>query len=63
MPEDNAVKIEPGTGLVHCHRCGKRVKAEYKEQDPAPCGCAWVWSERTGQLEACSSNADDPLAF
>jgi excisionase family DNA binding protein len=29
---------------VRCPRHGK-VVAEYKAQDPAPCGCAWVWED------------------
>ena len=28
---------------IQCSGCGRKVKAEYKAQDPAPCGCAWVW--------------------
>ena len=28
---------------IRCGGCGRKVKAEYKAQDPAPCGCAWVW--------------------
>ncbi len=51
MMEDRRVKIEQGTGLIHCHFCGRHVHAEYKAQDPAPCGCAWVWEN--GQLVAC----------
>ena len=29
--------------------------AERKQQDPAPCGCAWVWNEE-GLLEAVPSS-------
>jgi len=53
------VKIEPGTGFIVCHRCGRRVQAEYKAQDPAPCGCAWTWNEH-GELEASGSNREEP---
>lgn len=28
---------------------------EYEAQDPAPCGCAWVWDEKTGRLIAVPS--------
>jgi len=57
--EDHSVKIEPGSGLVSCHRCGQRVKAEYQAQDLAPCGCAWTWNDQ-GKLEASGSNREDP---
>lgn len=40
---------------LHCQGCGKMVSAEYKQQDPAPCGCAWVWNESTQRLEAVPS--------
>lgn len=57
MPEDTAVKLEQGTGLIHCHLCGKRVKGEYKAQDPAPCGCAWMWEN--GRLAAAPSGEEN----
>jgi hypothetical protein len=31
-------------GTVHC-TCGRHVRAAYEAQDPAPCGCAWVWED------------------
>ena len=40
-------------GKIKCRGCGKKVKAEYKAQDPAPCGCAWVWEN--GHLVAVPS--------
>lgn len=55
--EDRAVKMEQGTGLIHCHFCGRRVRGEYQAQDPAPCGCAWVWEN--GRLVAAPSDAED----
>jgi hypothetical protein len=45
-------------GRVRCGGCGQVMDAEYRAQDPAPCGCAWTWNE-AGQLEAAPSRADD----
>lgn len=38
--------------ICPCH--GFVAGAERKQQDPAPCGCAWVWDE-SGTLEAVPS--------
>ncbi len=48
-------------GRVRCGGCGQVMDAEYRAQDPAPCGCAWSWSVQHGQyvLEAAPSRADD----
>lgn len=48
-------------GRVRCGGCGQVMDAEYRAQDPAPCGCAWTWSVQHGQyvLEAAPSRADD----
>lgn len=45
-------------GKIKCRGCGKRVRAEYKAQDPAPCGCAWVWDEKTHVLVAVPSRKE-----
>lgn len=50
---DNRVTIVPGG--CRCPHCGVVKEAEYKAQDPAPCGCAWVWDESTGLLIATPS--------
>jgi len=47
----NTVKMT-ADNKVRCGNCGHKVKAEYKAQDPAPCGCAWVWEN--GRLIAVS---------
>lgn len=41
-------------GRIRCGGCGQVMDAEYRAQDPAPCGCAWTWNE-AGQLEAAPS--------
>lgn len=33
------------SGGVRCPVHGVQAGAEYKAQDPAPCGCAWVWED------------------
>ncbi len=43
-------------GRLCCGGCGETVRAEYKAQDPAPCGCAWVWTD-DGKLEAVPTRA------
>jgi hypothetical protein len=48
----NTVKMT-ADGKVRCGNCGRKVEAEYKAQNPAPCGCAWVWEN--GRLIAISS--------
>ncbi len=53
MEERNNVTIASG-GCI-CPRHGFVAGAVREQQDPAPCGCAWVWDERTGLLEAVPS--------
>jgi len=49
---------------LHCENCGKTVQAEYKAQNPAPCGCVWVWDggyiNSLAYLTACDQ-IEDPL--
>ena len=47
-------------GKLRCGGCGSTVDAEYRAQDPAPCGCAWTWSVLDGRyvLEAAPSRGD-----
>jgi type IV pilus biogenesis protein CpaD/CtpE len=47
------VKVE--VGGVRCPVHGVQRDAEYAQQDPAPCGCAWVWDEARARLEAVPS--------
>ena len=56
--QDNTVKIDAATGAPRCPWHGPQVGAEYGQQDPAPCGCAWVWSADGHRLEAVPSRAD-----
>ncbi len=37
-------------GRLCCGGCGETVRAEYKAQDPAPCGCAWNTQEKVAEL-------------
>jgi len=37
-----AVKMT-ANGKIKCPGCGRKIKAEYRQQTPAPCGCDWVW--------------------
>ena len=53
---DNAVKLDARTGAPACPRHGPQRGAEYRAQDPAPCGCTWVWEN--GQLIAVPSRRD-----
>lgn len=53
---DNAVKLDAGTGAPTCPVHGPQRGAEYRAQDPAPCGCAWVWEN--GRLVAAPSRRD-----
>ncbi len=53
MEERNNVTATSG-GCI-CPRHGFVAGAVREQQDPAPCGCAWVWDERTGLLEAVPS--------
>lgn len=41
-------------GQLHCGGCGRTVRADYESQGPAPCGCAWVWTD-DGHLRAVPS--------
>ena len=53
MQETNRVVLDAATGLPRCPWHGVQRGAEYAAQDPAPCGCAWVWEN--GQLVATDS--------
>ena len=53
MQETNRVVLDPATGQPRCPCHGAQRGAEYAAQDPAPCGCAWVWEN--GQLVATDS--------
>ena len=44
-------------GKIHCDGCGRTVEGVREAQDPAPCGCAWVWTDN-GRLEAVPSRHD-----
>lgn len=41
----NSRIVRQVAGGVLCTACRRVVQAEYKAQDPAPCGCAWVWED------------------
>jgi excisionase family DNA binding protein len=43
MHRDDIVKYR-ANGLIHCPHHGN-IEATYAAQDPAPCGCAWVWED------------------
>lgn len=47
-------------GRIRCGGCGQVMDAEYRAQDPAPCGCVWTWSVLDGRyvLEAAPSRAE-----
>ncbi len=56
MSDTNRVTIVPGG--CRCPQHGEQPGAEYKAQDPAPCGCAWVWDEATALLVAVLSRKE-----
>lgn len=37
---------------VCCPIHGDIPAARYGQQEPAPCGCSWVWDEQDGSLRA-----------
>lgn len=55
----NHVKVQ-ADGKLRCPRHGA-IRAEYKPQDPAPCGCAWIWEDE--YLVAVPSVADVDLSW
>ena len=52
----NRVTLDAATGAPRCPYHGPQRGAQYAAQDPAPCGCAWVWED--DQLVAVPSRAD-----
>ena len=56
MQETNRVVMDAATGHPRCPWHGVQRGAEYAAQDPAPCGCAWVWED--DRLVAVPSRAD-----
>lgn len=52
---DNRVTLDAATGAPRCPWHGPQRGAEYKQQDPAPCGCAWVFED--ARLVAVPSRA------
>lgn len=57
MKATNRVVMDAATGQPRCPWHGPQRGAEYGAQDPAPCGCAWVWEG--GQLVAVPSRVAD----
>jgi len=45
-------KVTIASGGCVCPVHGFVKGAEYGQQEPAPCGCSWVWDDRTGLLVA-----------
>ena len=52
----NAIYVT--VGGIRCPKHGLVAGARYQEQDPAPCGCAWVWDEATHCLVAVPSRKE-----
>lgn len=63
-------EVKQVTGRVcKCGACGQKVVAAYAAQNPAPCGCEWLWDEETGRIVAapyrgrrCQCGAPIPTA-
>ncbi len=50
--------LEVRKGKVWCERCLRVVDAGAVSQDPAPCGCRWVWDNGSGFLVAVESKLE-----